>query len=36
MSETRAVPVIGVVDDDKSVRESLAEFMEFVMKPPCN
>jgi FixJ family two-component response regulator len=30
MSETRAVPVIAVVDDDKSVRESLAEFMESV------
>jgi FixJ family two-component response regulator len=30
MSETRAVPVVAVVDDDKSVRESLAEFMESV------
>ncbi len=30
MSETRSVPVIAVVDDDKSVRESLAEFMESV------
>src|SRR6202161_4750806 len=30
MSETRAVPVIAVVDDDKSVRESLAEFIESV------
>ena len=30
MGETRAVPVIAVVDDDKSVRESLAEFMESV------
>jgi two-component system, LuxR family, response regulator FixJ len=30
MSETRAIPVIAVVDDDKSVRESLAEFMESV------
>ncbi len=30
MSETRATPVIAVVDDDKSVRESLAEFMESV------
>ena len=30
MSETRAVPVIAVVDDDKSVRESLAEYMESV------
>jgi FixJ family two-component response regulator len=30
MSDTRTVPVIGVVDDDKSVRESLAEFMESV------
>ena len=28
MSETRTIPVIAVVDDDKSVRESLAEFME--------
>ena len=30
MSEARAIPVIAVVDDDKSVRESLAEFMESV------
>jgi FixJ family two-component response regulator len=30
MTETRATPVIAVVDDDKSVRESLAEFMESV------
>src|ERR1700719_4404284 len=30
MSETRTIPVIAVVDDDKSVRESLAEFMESV------
>jgi FixJ family two-component response regulator len=30
VSEMRAVPVIAVVDDDKSVRESLAEFMESV------
>ena len=30
MSEAHAVPVIAVVDDDKSVRESLAEFMESV------
>lgn len=30
MSETRAIPVIAVVDDDRSVRESLAEFMESV------
>jgi FixJ family two-component response regulator len=30
MGETRAIPVIAVVDDDKSVRESLAEFMESV------
>ena len=30
MSDTRTVPVIAVVDDDKSVRESLAEFMESV------
>ena len=30
MSERCAVPVIAVVDDDKSVRESLAEFMESV------
>ncbi len=30
MSETSAIPVIAVVDDDKSVRESLAEFMESV------
>jgi two-component system, LuxR family, response regulator FixJ len=30
MSETCAVPVIAIVDDDKSVRESLAEFMESV------
>jgi FixJ family two-component response regulator len=30
MTETRAVPVIAVVDDDKSVRESLAEFIESV------
>jgi FixJ family two-component response regulator len=30
MSETRAVPIVAVVDDDKSVRESLAEFMESV------
>jgi hypothetical protein len=30
MSETLAVPVIAIVDDDKSVRESLTEFMESV------
>jgi FixJ family two-component response regulator len=30
MSETRAVPVIAVVDDDQSVRESLAGFIESV------
>ena len=30
MSETHEIPVIAVVDDDKSVRESLAEFMESV------
>ncbi len=30
MTETFAVPVIAVVDDDKSVRESLAEFIESV------
>jgi FixJ family two-component response regulator len=30
MSETRAIPVIAVVDDDKSVRESLAGFIESV------
>jgi FixJ family two-component response regulator len=30
MTETYAVPVIAVVDDDKSVRESLAEFIESV------
>ena len=30
VSETRALPVIAVVDDDKSVRESLAEFMDSV------
>ena len=30
MSQIRAIPVIAVVDDDKSVRESLAEFMESV------
>jgi FixJ family two-component response regulator len=30
MGETRGVPVIAVVDDDKSVRESLAEFIESV------
>jgi FixJ family two-component response regulator len=30
MSEARAIPVIAIVDDDKSVRESLAEFMESV------
>jgi FixJ family two-component response regulator len=30
MSEAPAVPVIAVVDDDKSVRESLAEYMESV------
>jgi FixJ family two-component response regulator len=30
LSETHAIPVIAVVDDDKSVRESLAEFMESV------
>jgi FixJ family two-component response regulator len=30
MSETRTSPVVAVVDDDKSVRESLAEFMESV------
>jgi FixJ family two-component response regulator len=30
MSETRAIPIVAVVDDDKSVRESLAEFMESV------
>src|ERR1017187_806370 len=30
MSETRTIPVVAVVDDDKSVRESLAEFMAAV------
>jgi FixJ family two-component response regulator len=30
MSEMRTSPVVAVVDDDKSVRESLAEFMESV------
>jgi FixJ family two-component response regulator len=30
MTDTCAVPVIAVVDDDKSVRESLAEFIESV------
>jgi two-component system, LuxR family, response regulator FixJ len=30
MSESPAVPVIAVVDDDKSVRESLAGFVESV------
>jgi len=30
MSETHAARVVAVVDDDKSVRESLAEFMESV------
>ena len=30
MSETRTVAVVAIVDDDKSVRESLAEFMESV------
>ena len=30
MSESRAVPVIGVVDDDESVRESLAGLVESV------
>jgi FixJ family two-component response regulator len=30
MSETFGVPVIAVVDDDKSVRESLAGFIESV------
>jgi FixJ family two-component response regulator len=30
MKKMRTIPVIAVVDDDKSVRESLAEFMESV------
>jgi FixJ family two-component response regulator len=30
MSESPAVPVIAIVDDDKSVRESLAGFVESV------
>ena len=30
MSESTAVPVIAVVDDDESVRESLADLVESV------